>query len=231
MSTVTSTKALEPTTEGFAGWAKLNPEEQKAVKQEADAVFEARKLEGKSKAAMGQHLLNLRVILEPKRIFVSFIKYNFHMSRATAYRYMDLYETGGKLLPAPILEAAITRGTAIRKELIADNPPPKTDDPMQITAYLKKLEELPQRKPVAALETDPEQLMKECVNFVGTRYSRLEGTSRSKQKWVGNLIGMLLTKFEIHTATKFAPQEIPSAFTVQRGRPAIHGPNGEPKAA
>lgn len=221
MSSTTMTQRELPLTESFAGWAKLNPEEQKKVKQEATLVIEARKLEGKSKAAQGQHLLSLKVILEPKRLFTAFVLHNFHMSKATAYRYMEIFEIAEKVLPAPILEAAIERGTPIRKNLIAENPPPKTTDPVVISQYLSKLEELPQRNPKAALETDPEQLMKECVNFVGTRYSRLEGTPRQKQKWVSNLIGMLLTKFGVETNIKFSPVDIPNNFTVQRGRPAL----------
>lgn len=219
MNTTTSNPSIS-SAEGFAGWKKLSPDEQTAVKTETAGVLAARLLEGKSKIAIGQHLLNLRVILEPKRMFVAFLKHSFHMSQASGYRYINLYELGESLLPAPVLEAAITRGTPIRKSQIAENPPPKTNDPIAISAYLGSLEELPKRSLVAALESDPEQLMKECVNFVSSRYARLEGTPRQKQKWVSNFVGMLMTKFGLESERTYGPIPVPETFVVKRGRPA-----------
>lgn len=221
MNSQTKANQEVPVAESFAGWAKLDADEQKVVKQESDAVIEARKLEGKSKAAIGLHLRKLRDILEPKRIFVSYLKFCFRMSKATAYRYMELSELAEKILPAPVLEAAIIRGTPINVKHIEHNPPPNTNNPQKIEAYLETLEQLPKREQKAANETDPELLAKEVVNFFGIRYQRLEGTARSRHKWTREVVGMILTKAGISSEASYAPMAIPSNFVVHRGRPRL----------
>jgi len=230
MKTRTRTKAqveATPLTESFAGWAKLNATklsdaEQQVVQHEVKAVLEARKSEAKSKEAIGLHLRNMKDILEPKRIFVSSIKYFFKWSRATAYRYMDLAEVAESILPGPVFEAAIERGTPIRKEVIAQNPPPNTTNPQKISEYLTKLEEMPIRRPQAALETNPEILAKEVVNFAGIRMDRLKASgkdARFMQSWTLNVVGMFLTKLGIAAELKVAPVAIPESFVVHRGAP------------
>lgn len=230
MKKQTRTKAqveVTPLTESFAGWAKLNATkvsdvELQVVKHEVTEVFEARKTEAQSKEAIGQHLRNLKEVLDPKRMFVSTIDYFFKMSRATAYRYMELAEIAESILPAPVFEAAIVRGTPIRKDVIAQNPPPNTTDPQKISAYLTKLEEMPQRRPVAALETDPEVLSKEIVNFAGLRFDRLRAANRDQKflrKFTLEVVGMLLTKAGVDAKVEVSPTPIPESFIVHRGAP------------
>lgn len=221
-----------PITESFAGWAKLNAtkiseEDQKVVMHEVEAVFEARKNEARSKEAIGQHLRKLKEILEPKRIFVSSIKYFFKMSRATAYRYMEMAEVAETILPGPVFEAAIERGTPIRKETIQQMPPPNTTDVAEISAYLSKLEELPQRRPQAALETDEEVLAKEIVNFAGTRIDRLKASNKDVdvESFTKRVVALILTKAGIKTQQKVVPLDIPESYIVHRGAPRKEQPD------
>jgi len=228
MRTRTKAQTQEtPLTESFADWAKQNAtkvseDDQKVVLQKVKAILHERKTLAQSEEAIGQNLREMKTILEPKRIFVSSIKYFFRWSKATAYRYMAKAEIAESMLPGPIFEAAIERGTPLKKELITQNPPPNTTDPQKISAYLDTLEELPQRRPQAALETDPEILAKEVLNFAGIRLSRLQASGRDLKfvhKWTLTLAGMLLTKAGVNAEVRLAPVAIPDSFIVHRGAP------------
>jgi len=234
---MTRTKAVKVPTASFADWAKLNADkidekQAETVQQEVQAVLEARKNEAKSKEAIGLHLRKIQEVLEPKHLFTASLKYFFNMSKATAYRYMELSEIAQVILPGPVFEAAIERGTRIRKDVIAQMPPPKTDDPEKISQYLDALDQQPQRRPQAALETDQEVLAKECVNFVGTRLDRLKANgvdTRTLKAFTKRVVSMILTKGGIEAEIKLAPVPIPEAFIVHRGAPRKE--QSEPKAA
>jgi len=227
------TKATESVySASFADWAKdyatnLSEDEIKIVKHEVGETLQARKHEFTSKEAIGSHLRKLREILEPKRIFVSSVKYFFNMSRATAYRYMGDSEIAQRMLPGPVYEAAIDRGVPLKKEVIEKNPPPQTDDPQKISAYLDTLVQMPQRRPQAALETDEEVLAKEIVNFVGSRIERVRASGKDTRQikaFAKRVVGMILTKAGIDAELKLTPIAIPESFIVHRGAPRKEQP-------
>ncbi len=202
------------TPEQFQGWGKLEPNEQDAVKRESLELFESRKLESKSKLEQGQHLSALRDILEPKRIFTSFLQDIFHMSKATAYRYMEAYEVTRSKVSAPVLEIALARGTKISPKMLAANPPPKTTNRAKIEVYLDTLKPGRIDAPVSA-----ETLLKECVNFVSLRWDRLPSNHKTRAAFMRSLIGMLMARFGVASDQSFSPTAIPDSFRVVRGRP------------
>jgi len=203
----------EVTPETFHGWSKLEAFEQDKVRQETLKLEEARGLESKSKLGQGEHLAKLQSILLPKKMFLSYIGEVFGMSRPTAYRYIDLYNAAQSKLPAPILEMAIRNGTKINAQILKANPPPKTEDRSAIKKYLDNLS--PMRVEVAK---SPDQLLKECVNFVSTRWSQLPNNHKTRTAFVQALVGMLLGKFGIASTQTFAPMAVPDTFKAQRGR-------------
>jgi hypothetical protein len=217
-------KATKATTEvdtldTFQGMSKLEPNEQEQVKAEAKLLTEAMKTEVVSKLAIGEHLYALRKILEPKRVFVGFLNewskaHSLPMSKATAYRYIDLYTTAHSKMPRPVLEMAIQRGAKLNAQTLAQNPPPQTTDKTKIAAYLDNLKNT--RIEVVA---GPDVLLKECVNFVATRWEKLPNNSKARTAFMRALIGMLLAKFGVASELSFSPMAVPDHFRAKRGRP------------
>lgn len=211
-----------PSLEQSKGWNKLSSVEQDAVRSETNEVQKAKQLEAQSKLAIGEHLSKIQDILGPKRLFVSFVDHNFGWSRATAYRYIDLYKIGRKMvdsgaLSREIFEVAIERGTPINEEVIRVLPPPKVINPDTVRQYMEAVEAQP--SPAREIVTDYDTLLKEAFNFVVLRESRLVGNQRMKNNWHNDLIGMLLTKWGIASQTMFRPIAIPETMISTRGRP------------
>lgn len=210
---------IDPKT--FQGLSKLEPNEQDKVRQEDRLLANSMKTEAVSKLSIGEHLTNLRKILEPKHIFVAFLKqwsseYALPMSRATAYRYMDMYDTAYSALPGPILERAIQKGTKMGAEILAFHPPPQTEDPTEIEKYLDGL-----KQNRVEVVPGPDLLLRECVNFVGTRWAKLPGDHTSRTAFMQSLVGMLMAKFGVASEQTFHPMAIPESFRAQRGRPRL----------
>jgi hypothetical protein len=88
----------------LSGWAKLPNAEQEAIKETTTKTAIALHDVSMARIAVGKQLLAARTVLEPKRIFTKWLKLMFHMSKATAYRYIGLYEAAESKLSAPVLE-------------------------------------------------------------------------------------------------------------------------------
>jgi hypothetical protein len=204
--------------ESLKGWDKLDEKTQQTALEEAGYVLQWIQNENHSRAEVGKHFIELRKLL-PKGMFLAALRDTFHMSRATAYRYIEMYESISKKLPKPVLDVVLRRAyrpSQIKR--IEDNPPPKTSDAIRIGRYLDKLEKTPvevKQEPQA----DTDMLLRECINFVTSRYSRLPNNSRARAAWVRSLVGMLMTKFGIGAEQRFEPMAIPEKFRVVRGRP------------
>lgn len=202
------------------GWDDLNPNDQKTVSEETAELQREIIQEGRSKLAIGEHLFHIQEILQPRRMFVAYLK-NFRFSRATAYRYIELFQAVSDKLPAPVLTIALEKGFArIRPEAIENQPPPKTENKAKILEYLESVEKA--RKPVPREESyDPDLLMKECYNFVHLRFQRLPNNHRTRTNWMRNLVGMLVTELGVSTEQNFSPVAIPESFRVKPGRPKL----------
>ncbi len=196
--------------EAFAGWEKLEPKEQVVVRRESEAVTEALMQEGQSKIAIGESLSTLRSILQPKHMWLALLTDKFHMSRATAYRYMEEYEKVAKAMPKNVLHIAKQRGFKIKPQTLVKNPPPTTSDVKEIVHYLEKLERPTVVNPPREMNTDI--LLKECVNFVRSRFQRLPNNQRTKQAFIRSLIGMLLSTFGIASEGSYGPMAVPAHF-------------------
>jgi hypothetical protein len=205
--------AINPET--FQGWGKLEPSEQEAVKKETQSLDDSRRMESVSKLQVGEHLSKLQKVLEPKRLFISFLDEVFGMSRATAYRYMEMYQTAKGHMPAPVLEIAIERGSKIDPEILKKSTPPQTTDRTAIQKYLETL------RPVRATSEakTPDLLLKECFNFVASRWAMLPNNMKTRTAFMRSLFGMLLAKFGVATPQSFVPEAAPQTFHKKRGRP------------
>jgi len=214
-----------PQIEQYDGWKKivekLEKPQQEQLKDETQQVWKLQDMLGETELGLGEHLTKINELLAPFRIFVSYIDEFFHMSRATAYRYMDQYKVGRKHLPEPVLEAAIARGTRIKEDVleqfVAENAPPQTQDPKVINDYITKLESVP-TTPVK-VETNPEVLEKEIVNFSRLRYDRLDLTPQAKAKWGRHVLGLLASVFAVKEQIMVSPIQVPESYVPKTGRP------------
>lgn len=202
----------------LSGWKSLTTHDQQAIKTEtkalADSIFEA----GKSRLKIGEHLTKVRDILEPKRMFTSYLK-SLQFSRATAYRFIETYEAAKTILPSPVLQVALMRGTdAINARVVKALPPPKSADLQTINAYLDKISRVEQGKDEED-SNDPELLKRECFNFVRTRVARLDMTGRAKVAWMRSLAGMMVGLLGVSNSLEISPSAAPDGYVRPRGRP------------
>ena len=205
-------------------WGVLTASEQRRVLIETQALTEEMVKYGMSRLAIGERLLNIRDVLEPKRKFVNFLNTQCRFSRATAYRYINTYLSVKDRVPELVLRTAIARGFDITNAALVEKmPPPTTHDRTKIVKYLEKVEEYrrEERSTAADPEYDPDTLMRETLNFVSMRFSRLALSAKQREEWLEQLIGMILSDLGVQEEQSFAPVPVPEEFRVIRGRPRI----------
>jgi len=203
-------------------WGVLTAPEQRTVLIETQALTEEMVKYGMSRLAIGERLLNLRDILEPKRKFVNFLNTQCRFSRATAYRYINTYLSIKDRVPEVVLRTAIARGFDLTNAALVERmPPPKTHDRTKIVKYLEKMEKYrkEERSTAAEPEYDPDLLMREALNFVAMRFNRLPLNNRARREWLEQLMGMLLSDLGVREEQSFAQIPVPDEFRVMRSRP------------
>lgn len=221
-----ATKATRPHTpvntnlSSIEGWNNLPKEDQGIVRDEATALDVALEAEGKAKLEVGEHLYNIQEVLTKtdKRIFTRFLEsLQRNFSRATAYRYIDMYTAAKNLLPGPVMEQAMLRGTnRLNVRRIEATPPPRTNDPIVINEYLSEMERPQSNVP---LDVTPDDLKRECVNHVLRSFERLPRAGRVRPAWIRSVVAMCLFGAGITTTETITPVAIPESFTRPRGRP------------
>jgi hypothetical protein len=218
------------------GWDKLDETEQSTVLSEGHGLAHELLVHGTSRMAIGAHLYKLRNVLTPHGLYGRFLKY-FHFSKRTADRYVAGYENANKLLPEPIVRAAMARGINIigdtaMKPLgiytgaVKKLPPPKNPDTVQANTWLNQIEQVRkderQAAPAGIISIEPidaQMALKECFRFINTRYKRLPNNSKTRSAFVRSLVGMILSELGVAGPQTFTPTAVPEDFRAQRGRP------------
>jgi hypothetical protein len=206
-------------TETMPGWGSLEPNEQDKLTTEMQALDKATTNYEMSNLEIGEHLDRIQSIMAPKRQFNKWLTWWLKnrkkaKSRAWAYQALKEYQDVRNSTPKQVLDLAKQRGTKLNVAVLAHNPPPKTTDRSAIVHYLDSIK--PERVEVVK---GPDQLLKECLNFVGTRWAQLPNNQKTRTAFMRSLMGMLLAKFGVASEISFAPMAIPDAFKIQRGRP------------
>lgn len=204
--------------QSLTGWDKLETTEQSTVSDET--IKAARSLAdiGKSKLSAGEHLAAVEAILKPRRIFTQYLNTVFHLSRATAYRYINLYKAAKTVLPAPVLEAAMMRSDdRLNLALIKSGPkPPRTTNVVKINEYLDNLQRGPRLVSAEASKT-PEDVKKAMFHASSLLLRKVSG--RQKASILHSVVGMLLTEIGVSNPMSFDPVAVPDTFRATRGRP------------
>lgn len=126
-------------------WKILDPDDQKKVVHVSQEIARALVLEGASKLAQGKYFFELQEILKnpPYRCYVEHVQTLYRkISVKTSYRRIAEYQNAVEKYTEPVLKALLARGLdAIGEskdrpfgkytEIIKENPPPRTEDPVQ----------------------------------------------------------------------------------------------------
>lgn len=201
------------------GWAQLSPKDQAALRAEHREILKALHAEGQSRLAIGKHLFATSEILSPRRLFALYLRRFFHMSKSTAFNYINLWKAANRDAPKKVLDIAMSRNYKIvnRPEIFKTYPPPKTEDTAKIVEYLDKMEA---RKPkVITIHKNPNNLLKQALHSVEVCWNLLPDDPKVRTNWYKSLISMELTKFGVDREMRFMPEEIPASMSVVRGRP------------
>lgn len=196
--------------EEMRGWKRLEPQEKTDVRTEFRAIAEALHTEGQSRLAVGKHLSAVQSILSPKLLFASFLRRYFHMSRSTAFGYIDLYKAALNDSSKKVLDIAMSRNyRAINKPgIFKTYPPPKTDDPEKIVQYLDRLER--NKSKVITIHKNPDLLLKDALRAIIHSWEKVP--EKSKRPWMKTLLGMELTAFGIAHELVISPEAIPETL-------------------
>lgn len=206
------------------GWETLISQDQQTIQKETRLLAESILDAGKSRLKIGEHLAKIRDILEPKRMFTKFLQASPFRSRATAYRYIDTYMGARTILPSPVMQVALMRGTdTINARLVKAFPPPKSNDITVINTYLDKIAKKERGKKEPDERLLAETMKKECFNFIRTRWERLPETMTKREKtvWMNDLRGMTMTLQGVSNTLTIEASAIPSHYVRPRGRPRL----------
>jgi len=190
---------------------------------ETQALTEEMVKFGMSRLAIGEHLLRIRGVLEPKRKFVSYLRTQCRFSKATAYRYIETYIKVKDNIPDLVLRTAIARGYDIIDLTIVEHlPPPNTQNRTKIIKYLERIEEARKvERSNSATEpdyaVDPDALIREALNAVANRFDRLPTDVRVRRRWIEKLIGML-SELEAQRGRSIALKDVAETSSRAEGR-------------
>jgi hypothetical protein len=217
--------------ETLPGWQELDAASKKTVHSETAQLGAAVDVMVRSRIAMGEHFTRIHGVLEPKRLWSKFCEV-YNLNRSTINASVAAYTKVNKVLPVEVLRVAASRGVDMMgagKDLrplgkytdaVKRLPPPKTADTTQIVKWLDDVETLrkKQKKRAAEVEPDANDLLKEAYRFLVIRLDKVP--SRRRRAWLGQLVGMGMTKIGLSSPQTFEPEAPPQSFVAVVGRPA-----------
>lgn len=201
----------------MTGWGDLETNEQSAITGATTKAAKALEDVGNAKLAAGEHLSKIEAILKPKRLFTNYLIEVFHMSRATGYRYINLYTALADALPEPILKVAMLRSDdRLNIALVkSGTTAPRTTNIVKINEYLDSVQ-LTGPRLVPQTRT-PDDVKKAMFHSASLLLKKVSG--RSKAAVLNSVVGMLMTELGISNPMSFEPQAVPENFRAVRGRP------------
>jgi hypothetical protein len=209
-------------------WDKLENVERKTVERETKELAAAHADQVVSRARMGEHLMNLQLVLEGKGLFVKYLE-TLHFSYRTAYRYIEAYKAVKGQLPDIALQMAAARGMDLvgyqadrpfgpYTEPVKALPPPADTD--KIPEWLDQIEEKRKEMPKRARRAKaapPEASLRMAFASVYRRFKALPA-GKGRVVWSKRLIGLLMAEMGL-PGQHFEPEAVPEGFRPKVGRP------------
>lgn len=221
-------------------WTKLKANEQRIVEQESKQLEEEMQKLLFSGLQIGVHFDRLHKILEPKRLWLKYLKSHFNgISQKTVYRYIKRWENAKRNLPKPVLRIAAVRGMDIcgdtddrplgpYTDIVKRMPPPDTESERDINEWLDRIEEKrlkrieERRAPGSVIVEvgDGEEMAKDCYQLFVRCLGRLQPKShKAKSAFVLRLSGLMFAKIGVSGVQSVEVVAIPPEFERKRGRP------------
>lgn len=200
----------------MTGWGDLEQNEQTAITGATTKAAKALEDVHNAKLSAGEHLSKVEEILKPRRLFTVYLNEVFHMSRATGYRYINLFKALKDALPEPILKVAMLRSddrlniALVKSGVVA----PRTRNVVKINEFLDSVQS---GGPRLVQQRTPREIEKAMFHSASLLLRKVSG--RSKTAVLNSTVGMLLTELGISNPMSFEPVAIPDNFLVSRGRP------------
>lgn len=211
--------------------SNLTEKEQEIIKTETIEFMAARTRAGMSYLAMGNHLQNAQLILEPKGLFIQYLRCLPNIAQATAYRMIYAYQNATKALPTATLHVAMAEGHKLisnekggsyspaYREAVKDvtkrlGPPPdksvhKAHEWLsEVLLTKRKLARQSEKK-----EVDPAERLAALEQRVVITYQKAlkQLPEDDRRDFAGKVIGMLttLSAFPVY---KVKPVAVPKSF-------------------
>lgn len=234
----------------FSFWEQLKEREQNKLVEEGQAFAASLMAHGASGLAMGQHLANIKALLEPHKGAFRRVCQGFKFTERMAYRYIIAYNNAKERLPETALHAVMARGLNIFGHTEAKPlgkytdafrmlGPPTNPTPEKAVEWANQLEQT--RKDIvkaknkrraagqapASGDAPAEELIKRSPeerkrrNFRNIKNDLRRVPPKKRIEWLESLFGMVMTQAGITSKRSFAPEAIPDSFLQGRGRPPL----------
>jgi hypothetical protein len=208
---------------------ELDPKERATLEKETKGLGSDMVNFGRARMAIGERLVRIREILQPKGVFVRFLD-EIRFDRKTAYNLMNGFENAKANLPEIYLLAAMSRGLDMMgtneerplgrfTEAVAALPPPKTQDPKKVHDYLDKVVQFRKEHYLQERTYSLDRIELECFRFVDSRVKRLPRSHKARKAFLDAHVGMLMTAMGISNRQSFEPIAIAEGVRAKRGRP------------
>lgn len=231
------TKDLMPATilNSLPGWADLDAKTKATLEMETQQLGLALSNLGFSRLAVGEHLFNLQELLVPLRMFGKYIEAT-RLKRSTANTYIQGWRNAQELLPESVLRVAMARNfnmlgndeekpLGVYTDIVKRNPPPKTDEPRRISAWLDEIEVSRKRREANEVprksNSDPQLVTKILYRYINLQLNKLPRNNRTRKTCLENAVGMVLADMGISAGVSITPQAAPKDFKPVVGRPKI----------
>jgi hypothetical protein len=226
---------------------KMKEREREELVDETRQFGQALMAHGMAGVAMGAHLDKIKKLIGPYNGWTKFCK-NFNIPVRNADRMIDGYLNAAKTFPEPILRGLAARGVKIvgyddskplgvLTDIVKKLPPPRNPSPEKVNEYLDELDEKVKEKRARArkaankgqvVEAEPETLLRSAYRSCNGAFRRLPNNTRTRRKWLDDLIGYLLADFGLSNPQSFSPHAVPEDFRPNPvGRPSIVKKNPE----
>jgi hypothetical protein len=218
-------------------WGDFDEADRKFLLDKMHTVAASRMRMGVSRLEMGENLLEMRDRLEKmgSRSFTKLVKGLNFLSRATAYAYIENYETAVKHNTLPVVKGMMAMGldilstdakplgkyTEASKRLI----PPKTENGTQVRAYLDDVIKAHRRLEARNINREPDidydKLVQNVYRSFTTNLRKIPLTSKKRREtFLERAVGMCLWEFGGTSSRTFTAEVPPDEMKLKAiGRP------------
>lgn len=220
-------------------WTELDAREKETVESHTRGLALAMAHQAKTRLEIGEHLTELREVLEGKRVFRRYLK-TLRFGYRTALRYMQCYRVVKDKMPDHVLKLAAARGMDLvgfqpdrpfgpYTEAVKRLPVPRVEG--AVPEWLDRLEVVARRDAARRKSRQngvdglpPDVRLRAAYRASVGQFRRVKGAAgaAAARRWAVKLLAVLMTEFAL-PAQRLAPIPPPEGFRAVLGRPRLKG--------